>query len=198
MLRHSNCGWIAVRDLQEMIVAQENITLLTQLGEGNFGAVYEASAVGLPGMPRRHPMQVAVKVVQGADAETVREAWRMYSLRHSNVVAVLGVCVDPVMIVSELMEDGDLKGYLGSMRGLGLNVTERIGIGIQACRGVAHLHRHRVVHRDIAARNVLVSAARQAVKLSDFGAYGWLSDLQSADCVMLIGQGWRGACTAAR
>ena len=48
--------------------------------------------------------------------------------------------------------------------------TERalVGVACDAAAGVAHLHRSGVVHRDIAARNVLLDAQMTA-KVSNFG-----------------------------
>ena len=44
------------------------------------------------------------------------------------------------------------------------------------CGALEHLERHGVVHRDVAARNVLVGADLSLVKLSDLGATRVLGD----------------------
>jgi len=46
--------------------------------------------------------------------------------------------------------------------------VQRINMVLQACRGVAYLHSMKVLHRDLACRNLLVSNDF-VVKLADFG-----------------------------
>lgn len=65
------------------------------------------------------PLKVAIKALRkGAtskdQAEFLREAQIMSNLRHDNVLALVGVCLDndPHYLITELMEGGDLTTFL--------------------------------------------------------------------------------------
>lgn len=45
---------------------------------------------------------------------------------------------------------------------------------MQIAKGCSHISKHRLVHMDIAARNVMLGVNNQ-VKLGDFGLVGFLS-----------------------
>jgi serine/threonine protein kinase len=80
--------------------------------------------------------------------------------------------VNLTALVIELCDRGSLDQLLGiesgEARALVLSPTEvwQLALGI-AC-GVAHLHRARIVHRDLATRNILVSSPLTP-KVCDFG-----------------------------
>jgi len=91
---------------------------------------------------------------------------------HDNVVQVRGCMVNPLAIVTEFMSQGSLyeclcqpshRLYCRPAMSLG-----RIVVLIrQAAAGLLHLHKEGVLHRDVAARNVLYNGA--VAKIADFG-----------------------------
>ena len=113
---------------------------------------------------------------------------------HRNVVFLFGVTENPYCLVSQLIEDAcELQDHLTKIqKHLGhfgrhrvLQITLRLLR--DACMGLAHLHEHRILHCDIAARNVLVansgniyncdgSTARPRAKINDFGLSRKLGD----------------------
>ena len=85
------------------------------------------------------------------------------SLRHENLVELLGVQdkVQPVMLALELCEGGDLRQHLRQRVAGGessLNSIQRCDMAQQVARGLGYLHRNLCLHRDMAARNVLLTA----------------------------------------
>jgi len=100
----------------------------------------------------------------------LRETDLMKSLRpNPNVALLIGVCADPLCLVTEFYERGSLYNLLHSPQGtafLTKEVTDTIVIGI--ARGMLHLHMENIIHRDLAARNVLLDQGFNP-KISDFG-----------------------------
>lgn len=105
----------------------------------------------------------------------------MSQFNHTNILRLLGVCLlnEPHYLILELMEGGDLRSYLIGARPTHnhrelLNVTSLLDISLDASKGCAYLERKRFVHRDIAARNCLVSVKsytdpNRVIKIGDFG-----------------------------
>ena len=100
-----------------------------------------------------------------------------YNTEH--VIKLLGVVSQgqPALVLMELMENGDLKNYLRSLRPdsennkLGLPVPtlrEVLQMAIEISDGMSYLSVKKIVHRDLAARNCMVSHD-VVVKVGDFG-----------------------------
>ncbi|XP_063617249.1 uncharacterized protein LOC134790413 isoform X1 [Cydia splendana] len=160
---------------------RERVVINRKLGVGAFGTVYGGHALLTE---RRAWTAVAVKTLKpGAGMaeklDFLAEAEAMKRLEHPNVVKLLGVVThsEPVCTVMEFMLYGDLKGYLLARRHLvdeggetadEVSPTRLTAMALDAARALSYLAQLRFVHRDVAARNCLVSARRQ-LKLADFG-----------------------------
>eukprot|EP00117_Sycon_ciliatum_P035830 scpid8533/ scgid27084/ Proto-oncogene tyrosine-protein kinase ROS; Proto-oncogene c-Ros; Proto-oncogene c-Ros-1; Receptor tyrosine kinase c-ros oncogene 1; c-Ros receptor tyrosine kinase len=172
-------------------VPRSNINLEIQLGSGQFGEVYRATVHHLNS--REASTQVAIKVLKEGSSEKdehdfLREASHLKSFRHPNVIRLLGVCLDedPKMILLELMDGGDLLSYLQSNKPGAARPAwddaEYIDIALDITAGLRYLETEKYVHRDVAARNCLVSfnpensslavkpsSSGRIVKIADFG-----------------------------
>ncbi|CAI2312102.1 unnamed protein product [Caenorhabditis sp. 36 PRJEB53466] len=149
---------------------RELITLKELIGGGQFGNVYKAIYHDLEKDER---IAVAVKVCK-ADAEPadtqliLQESSLMRNFRHAHIIQLIGVCVDqPMWLVLELAPHGELREYLQQEKDW-LPLRTLILFCTQICDSLVYLHSTRFVHRDIAARNILVCSP-QCVKLADFG-----------------------------
>ncbi|KAH8376029.1 hypothetical protein KR093_005601, partial [Drosophila rubida] len=104
-----------------------------------------------------------------ARCDFLTEASIMGQFDHPNVIYLQGVVTrsNPVMIITEYMENGSLDTFLrvndGKFQTLQLIVMLR---GISS--GMSYLSDMNYVHRDLAARNVLVDA-QLICKIADFG-----------------------------
>ncbi|VIO91502.1 Uncharacterized protein BM_BM7313 [Brugia malayi] len=155
----------------------ENIILKDMLGEGQFGEVRAGEAI-IDG--KKIPVAVKIaktikdkKNIQQAKEkikEMMHEARLMRYFDHENVVKIHGVavCREPLMIIIELVNGGCLSDVLESRKG-NIDEDEKIeNMSLGSARGLEYIHAQRIIHRDIAARNVLYTENRVA-KISDFG-----------------------------
>lgn len=167
--------------LDKWEVPRERVVINRKLGTGAFGMVYGGHALLAED---RGWSAVAVKTLKaGATTEEkldfLSEAEAMKRFEHKNVVRLLGVVTktEPVCTVMEFMLYGDLKNYLLARRhlaGAGGAAAEEVSpqrltaMALDVARALSYLAQLRYVHRDVAARNCLISANR-VVKLADFG-----------------------------
>uniref|UniRef100_A0A8C6CXY9 Protein tyrosine kinase 7 (inactive) n=1 Tax=Moschus moschiferus TaxID=68415 RepID=A0A8C6CXY9_MOSMO len=152
---------------------------ITTLGKSEFGEVFLAKAQGLEeGLPET---LVLVKSLQSRDEQQqldFRREFEMFGkLNHANVVRLLGLCreAEPHYMVLEYVDLGDLKQFLRiskskdeKLKSQPLSTKQKVGLCTQVALGMEHLSNNRFVHKDLAARNCLVSAQRQ-VKVSALG-----------------------------
>jgi hypothetical protein len=147
-------------------VLDRELRFVERIGTGQYGVVWRA-------VWRKHG-KVAVKQLRTtnkmASTQLIREAARCASLpRHENVVALLALCHNPLSIVFELCVCS-LREFLVKCDAFSL--ADLTALVRDAAAGLSHLHSRRIVHRDIAARNVLLafgSGERLRAKLGDFG-----------------------------
>ncbi|CAH1796828.1 unnamed protein product [Owenia fusiformis] len=145
----------------------KEITLGDTIGKGEYGDVYKGEFRG---------QKVAVKAMKDstkAAQQFLAEASLMTSLKHPNLVQLLGVVLgenasDTIYIVTEFMSKGSLVEYLRTRGRQVITKQNQINFACDTCAGMAYLDEKNLVHRDLAARNVLISEDDRA-KISDFG-----------------------------
>ncbi|KAI5726053.1 hypothetical protein M8J77_023263 [Diaphorina citri] len=148
-------GWmIPVQDLE----------LCETLGKGEFGDVLLGKLRG---------EKVAVKMLKDSSSAAQKflaEASLMTSLRHENLVELLGLVLNGkhILLVTEFMAKGSLVDYLRSRGRQHVTAKHQIHFALDTCSGMEYLESRKVVHRDLAARNVLISEQNVA-KVADFG-----------------------------
>uniref|UniRef100_A0A8B9T964 Focal adhesion kinase 1 n=1 Tax=Anas platyrhynchos TaxID=8839 RepID=A0A8B9T964_ANAPL len=157
-------------------IQRERIELGRCIGEGQFGDVHQ----GVYMSPENPAMAVAIKTCKNCTSDSVREkflqeALTMRQFDHPNIVKLIGVITEnPVWIIMELCTLGELRSFL-QVRKYSLDLASLILYAYQLSMALAYLESKRFVHRDIAARNVLVSAT-DCVKLGDFGLSRYMED----------------------
>jgi serine/threonine protein kinase len=153
---------------------RRDITLRGQLGVGEFGPIYDAEVqLGLNMTSR-----AVVKVFQkGTSQDLVRfreEVEEIKHLEHPNVGRVLGMVTGhtPYYQVLELTVNGDLKTFLlAASRAAaphpGLSHGQLVALVTDVAAGLAYMESMDYVHRDVAARNCIVTQNLSA-KITDF------------------------------
>lgn len=141
------------------------------LGHGGMGAVYRAKQKALA-------RGVALKILPGELLRSgdffdrfQREAMTLARLDHPHVARVYETGITPggeAFILMELVEGGDLLGYLAGHPG---DRDTRLELFLQMCRGIEHAHQKGIIHRDLKPSNILVAAGERGpvAKVIDFG-----------------------------
>ncbi|PIO25907.1 hypothetical protein AB205_0175090, partial [Aquarana catesbeiana] len=91
-------------------------------------------------------------------------------LNHKNIIELYALCTtnDPVYIVTEFMEKGDLLSFLREEEGSLLTDQELLRIADQVADGMAYLEVKRVLHLDLTCSSILVDD-NLVCKISQFG-----------------------------
>ncbi|XP_041105138.1 focal adhesion kinase 1 isoform X19 [Polyodon spathula] len=168
-----SCGLEEARDYE---IQRERMELGRCIGEGQFGDVHQ----GVYMSSEDPSMSVAIKTCKNCTSDSVREkflqeALTMRQFDHPHIVKLIGVITEnPVWIIMELCTLGELRSFL-QVRKYNLDLASLILFAYQLSTALAYLESKRFVHRDIAARNVLVSST-DCVKLGDFGLSRYMED----------------------
>lgn len=99
----------------------------------------------------------------------LKEAEIMREFRHEKLVAIYAVCTktNPIWIIQEYMCYGSLLDFLRRSK-VYFSPNDLIYFSTQIAQGMKFLESRKLVHSDLAARNVLVGQ-NKVVKISDFG-----------------------------
>uniref|UniRef100_A0A3B4XU74 non-specific protein-tyrosine kinase n=1 Tax=Seriola lalandi dorsalis TaxID=1841481 RepID=A0A3B4XU74_SERLL len=157
-------------------IQRDRIELGRCIGEGQFGDVHQ----GVYNSPDKPGLPVAIKTCKNCTSDSVREkflqeALTMRQFDHPHIVKLIGVITEnPVWIIMELCTLGELRSFL-QVRKYSLDLATLILFAYQLSTALAYLESKRFVHRDIAARNVLVSSV-DCVMLGDFGLSRYMED----------------------
>ncbi|XP_078031727.1 protein tyrosine kinase 2aa isoform X9 [Epinephelus lanceolatus] len=157
-------------------IQRDRIELGRCIGEGQFGDVHQ----GVYNSPDKPSLPVAIKTCKNCTSDSVREkflqeALTMRQFDHPHIVKLIGVITEnPVWIIMELCTLGELRSFL-QVRKYNLDLATLILFAYQLSTALAYLESKRFVHRDIAARNVLVSSV-DCVMLGDFGLSRYMED----------------------
>lgn len=161
--------------LRKLQIHRSDLSAEKMLGSGQFGEVYLAFQSDGDGS---NPTKRAVKMLKGsatrdAKKEFVRECDMMIEAgKHRNLVQMVGVALQqsPWLCVLEFLPYGDLQGLMQDLAAndIKLELGVMLDFCSQLCDGGAHLASKRLVHMDLAARNVLVGK-NNLLKIADLG-----------------------------
>jgi eukaryotic-like serine/threonine-protein kinase len=152
---------------------------LRPLGRGGSGSVWLAR-------DERTGLEIALKIVPREGkraARAMREMEAASRLRHERCVRAYDFAGDDghVYIAYEYVAGSTLRELLRAGQ---LTDRDAVEVAAQVLEGLAHAHRHGIVHRDVKPSNVLVEdGAEVRSRLLDFG----LAQFDEADTLTAIG-----------
>jgi hypothetical protein len=172
-------------DLIGFAVAGE-FEIVKKLGEGGYGAVYEA-------VDRTLRRRVAVKLMLASRASNkeyvgkfLREAQTAAKISHPNIVAIHAVGLEPALkthfLAMEYVEGRTLHDILQE-RGP-MDVEEAVDVISQCCRGLGVAHKMNIIHRDIKPGNIMITPSK-SVKIADFGLAKQLDEAEQAKSMVI-------------
>jgi len=151
------------------VVDMSNLDHMDYLATGSFSTVnkMEWKREGCP------PIIVAVKLIE--NEKIFRDELKLANIpHHKNVVKFLGRIrcrrIGKFGIVMPFYENGNLRDLLKkkTSRRHGIQPKHKRVFMIDIAKGLAHLHKHKIIHRDIGTRNILITKELRAL-ISDFG-----------------------------
>ena len=148
--------------------------LLKLLGEGSFGKAYLCENLS----DNSHCVIKQIPL-DGLDEqekkETYNEVLILKKVNHSNIIKFIDVFkkskpINTLNIVTEYADDGDLNQKIEKLRQKKSPLTEKeiINYLIQICLALNHIHKKKIIHRDIKSGNIFLTKGG-LVKLGDFG-----------------------------
>ncbi len=142
------------------------------VGRGSFGDVHKCEYQGGTCAVKRIKRFPESARESLTNKEILKEAEAMEICKnHPHVLVLYGVCLDAndIMFVTEFCEHGSLHDAVVKPREPAYSLTQTLRLARQGVSGLVHLHSlGPVIHRDIAARNMLLTASN-TVKVCDFG-----------------------------
>ncbi|KAK2945432.1 putative Mitogen-activated protein kinase kinase kinase A [Blattamonas nauphoetae] len=157
------------------------------IGRGSFGTVYRCLDLKTGRMLADKEFVFESTGVEQQIAATEREILIMQQLQHPNIVQYMGAqrSGNILDIFQEFVTGGSLSKLLATFGEFPEPLVQVYTK--QITEGLAYLHDHKIVHRDIKSANCLVTG-EGIVKLADFGCS------KSIETIMSYGQGCATLC----
>ncbi|XP_008803599.1 probable receptor-like serine/threonine-protein kinase At5g57670 [Phoenix dactylifera] len=111
------------------------------------------------------------------EKDFLQELGTIGHVRHPNVSSLLGCCIDrDLHLIFEFSSHGSVSSNLHDENSPPMAWKLRYNIAVGTARGLHYLHKgcqRRIIHRDIKASNILLTANFEP-QISDFGLAKWL------------------------
>ncbi|KAF8047494.1 hypothetical protein N665_3001s0009 [Sinapis alba] len=154
----------SIKDVED---ATDGFSDAQKIGEGGYGPVYKAVLENT---------SVAIKILKSDVSQGLKQFQQeievLSSMRHPNMVILLGACPEYGCLVYEYMENGTLEDRLFCKDNTPpLSWRERFRIAAEIATGLLFLHQAKpepLVHRDLKPANILLDRHLNS-KISDVG-----------------------------
>jgi len=148
--------------------AYEAIEGQIKIGDGSFGDVFKGTYKG---------SVIVVKIFKSLSMlSELRREVLFTSIQHPNIVNVKGICINPLCILLEYVNGGDLERYLKNTENvIDLPIITKISRELAQAINFLHSQKPPIVHRDLKSPNILLMKeddGQISTRLADFGTAG--------------------------
>lgn len=135
--------------------------MLGEIGRGAFAVVHKCRLHGRKTVYACKTVAIG-HLVPAQQKAVIREVQLLRRLRHPNIIRLFGSFVEGknLYIITEFAQGGDLQSVVDKLKRTRKRMAERQlwRFVAEICSALQHMHSHQVVHRDIKAQNVFLSA----------------------------------------
>ena len=144
--------------------------IIRTLGTGSFGVVYHVKS------PDNQDL-----VIKSINLENLSSKKQQRSLKevsvlegqsHPHLISYLSSCIHEkkLLILMEYAKGGDLENLIKNYKNKRLYLSEKAiwNMIYEVCLGVEHLHKQKIIHRDIKCLNILMDDEKR-LKIADMG-----------------------------
>ncbi|XP_059169867.1 tyrosine-protein kinase SRK2-like [Physella acuta] len=170
-------------EVSDLVIPRENLKIGLVLEVGRLGKVYQGKLNGTTDVAIVELKHNLIKV-----DEFIHEDQEKWTFQHKNIVRLYALCDsgDAVFVVMERMSNGRLVDFLRSEQ---TTFVDLMHMGTQIAKGMAYLEEKNLIHRNLAACNILVGEDN-IVKISEIGWTRFLKNKASQSNNVLYSVRW--------
>ena len=146
---------------KEIETDRSRLKLGSLIQEGTFGKLYQGRFKN-DNFENEEDGDVMIKTVMSWSSTTqsqllVVEGVTLAAFKHKHILSPFAMTWDgsSPMFIYPYASNGNLKQYLTKFAQAGLSTHQIVGFGVQMLSAMSHLHKRKIIHRDIATRNCL-------------------------------------------
>uniref|UniRef100_A0A6P7F9S2 Ephrin type-A receptor 2-like n=1 Tax=Diabrotica virgifera virgifera TaxID=50390 RepID=A0A6P7F9S2_DIAVI len=150
------------KELLKFTCTTNKVTKLACLATGGFGRIFIGTLEKTDGSKNK---VIIKKSLPGKEKFLKSEATILSQLDHKNIIKMVSFVPDSMELVMEFMEKGRLDQFL---EGEKVPKKRFYNIILDIITGMEYLEQNKIIHRDLASRNIFVGLNMEC-KIGDFG-----------------------------
>jgi Leucine-rich repeat (LRR) protein/serine/threonine protein kinase len=176
------CPDIAFMDLRDLTINFEDLNVGKVIGEGSYAELrtgtYNGETVAVKVLKQQASSGGTAQqmdMLSDSFRELQHETFVMKNLQNPYLVALKGICTQPLAMVMDYFPLGSLDRHLRepTVQHPCLSWKYRVRLGLNIARGMDYLHSEDFIHRDLRSPNILIASRDEnepiIAKVADFG-----------------------------
>ena len=170
-------------------IEYSDIKIDKEIGKGGFATVYKAFYNNKTVALKQIDLSEGENNIEDAYSDFMRESWIMNGIQHPNIIAFIGLCSNPLCIVTDFASKGNLFDFLHSndnkIQKQAKKFPLKCKIAFDIAKGMHFLHDRipSIIHSDLKSPNILLFSFNPldsvVAVVADFGlSKTWVPVLQ--------------------